>query len=284
MRKFRDTRADPAPERGWLAVRLAAIRPGLRSSAEFLFPLLLIGVLWELLVASGLIRSPYLPAPTEILRRMIRMAASDGLLWRHLGMSLRRMLLGYLLASAAGVMGGVALGLSLSLRRLFLPLLNMLMSVPTIAWVPVLLLTLGLGDRTVIAAVFLGAYFVTTFNTLRGIEMIPPSTLDAARIAGSQGIHLLRSVLLPASLVSLLAGLRLGIAYAWRALVGGEMLSALVTWGLGRMIYQARFWNDVTVMFVGLLLIGAVSLVFDRGLLSWLERRTVERWGMISHV
>ena len=192
------------------------------------------------------------------------------------------MFLGYLLAVVFGVAAGSLLALNNSLRSAFSPLLNMLMSVPTIAWVPVLLLTLGLGERTVISAVFLGAFFAITFNTMRGIEMIPKSTMHAARTAGARGWRLFHTVLMPASLVVVLSGLRLGVAYAWRALVGGEMLSALIEWGLGRMIYQARFWNDVEVMFVGLMMIGLVSAIIDRGLLAWIERRTVERWGMLA--
>ena len=84
------------------------------------------------------------------------------------------------------------------------------------------------------------------------------------------------------SLVSIITGLRLGIGYSWRALVGGEMLSALVEWGIGKMVYQARFWNDVLVMLIGLLIIGFSGFLLDRVLLKWLERETVEKWGMLA--
>ena len=89
-------------------------------------------------------------------------------------------------------------------------------------------------------------------------------------------------VLLPASLVSVITGLRLGIGYAWRALVGGEMLSALAEWGIGKMIYQARFFNDIAAMFVGLMLIGISSFLLDRVVLKRLEKETVEKWGMLA--
>ena len=67
-----------------------------------------------------------------------------------------------------------------------------------------------------------------------------------------------------------------------RALVGGEMLSASVEWGVGKMIYQARFWNDVAAMFVGLMLIGVSGFLLDQIFLKWLEKATVEKWGMLA--
>jgi NitT/TauT family transport system permease protein len=158
----------------------------------------------------------------------------------------------------------------------------LLISVPTIAWVPVLLITMGLGDRTVISAVFLGGFFAIAYNTMRGIEMVSESQINAARITGVRRLRLFASVLLPGSLVSVITGLRLGIGYSWRALVGGEMLSALVEWGIGKMVYQARFWNDVAAMFVGLVVIALSGLLLDRMLLKWLEKETVERWGMLA--
>ena len=112
--------------------------------------------------------------------------------------------------------------------------------------------------------------------------MIDQDLINASRIMGVEGFRMLGQVLIPASLVSIITGLRLGIGYSWRALVGGEMLSALVQWGIGKMIYQARFWNDITTMFVGLMVIGITGVVLDRFVLKWLERETVERWGMLA--
>jgi len=140
---------------------------------------------------------------------------------------------------------------------------------------------MGLGDRTVITTVFLGGFFAITYNTMRGIEMVPRNQILAAREMGVNGAHLFFAVLLPGSLVSLITGLRLGIGYAWRALVGGEMLAAMIEWGIGKMVFQARFFNNVSIMFVGILLIGLSGYLLDRTFLRWLEMATVERWGMV---
>ncbi len=252
------------------------------GAGQFILPFVVLGGIWELVVLLGWVSPASLPAPSTILQRVWLLCTGEGLLWRHLGQSMYRLSVGYALAMSLGLTVGTLLAMNRILREMFSPVLSLLISVPTIAWVPVFLITLGLGDRTVIAAVFLGGFFAITYNTIRGIEMVDLNRIRAAQTMGARGPRLFFSVLLPGSSVSVLTGLRLGIGYSWRALVGGEMLSAMVRWGIGKMIYQARFWNDVTVMFVGLLVIGVTGLLLDRLIIGWLERATIERWGMVS--
>jgi NitT/TauT family transport system permease protein len=259
----------------------AETRRSVRQVLEFILPFVVVATLWELAVRSGLIGLATLPAPSAILQKLWDLAWETGALWRHLFRSLYRLMIGYLLAVGLGIAVGTLLAMQRTVRQAFSPMLSLLISVPTIAWVPVLLITMGLGDKTVISAVFLGGFFAIAHNTLRGIEMVNDSQVNAARTMGVRRLRLFTSVLLPGSLASVITGLRLGIGYSWRALVGGEMLSALVEWGIGKMVYQARFWNDVAAMFVGLMVIGMSGLLLDRALLKWLERETVERWGML---
>jgi len=253
----------------------------LKGVWEFLFPFIVVTIIWEVAVRTGLVAETMLPAPSTIFQRIAEMV-EKGQLQSHLGSSFYRLTVGYLLSVVIGISLGALLALNKFLRDMFYPILSMLISVPTIAWVPVLLLSLGLGDRTVITAIFLGGFFAITFNTMRGVEMVDKSLANAARLMGVSGLELFMKVFLPASLVSVITGLRLGIGYAWRALVGGEMLSAMIQWGVGKMIFQARFFNDLTAMFVGLMMIGVFSFLVDRILLKTLEQRTVERWGMLA--
>lgn len=249
---------------------------------EFLIPFVVAGLSWELLVRFNIVNIETLPPPSTILRELWSLSWEKGVLLRHLFRSLYRLAIGYLLAVGLGIAVGTLLAMQKTVREMFSPILSMLVSVPTIAWVPVLLITMGLGDRTVVTAIFLGGFFAIAYNTIRGIEMVNKDLLNAAQLMGVSGVRLFASVLLPGSLVSIITGLRLGIGYSWRALVGGEMLSALVEWGIGKMVYQARFWNDVVVMFVGLMVIGLSGFLLDRILLKWLEKGTVERWGMLA--
>ena len=248
---------------------------------EFIFPFLVVGLLWETLFRLNIIDPKILPPPSQLAVRIWEMIQS-GILLQHLTDSFYRLSIGYLLAVVFGIGAGAVMATKKMLRDMLSPVLSMLISVPTIAWVPVLLITMGLGDKTVITAVFLGGFFAIAFNTMRGVEMVDKRMVNAARLMGVKESGLFLKIYLPASLVSVITGLRLGIGYAWRALVGGEMLSALAEWGVGKMIYQARFFNDVAAMFVGLLLIGLSSFIIDRLLLKQLEKSTVEKWGMLA--
>ena len=252
------------------------------QAIEFVLPFLAVGLMWEIAARSGIDGLETLPPPSIILQKFWVLTFENGILLRHLFQSLYRLTVGYLLAVGLGIATGTLLATRETAREMFSPLLSLLISVPTIAWVPPLLITMGLGDKTVITAVFLGGFFAITYNTIRGIEMVNRDQINAAKLMGVSGFKLFASVLLPASLVAVITGLRLGIGYSWRALVGGEMLSALIEWGIGKMIYQARFWNDVTTMFVGLMVIGLSGFALDRVLLKKLEKITVEKWGMLA--
>jgi NitT/TauT family transport system permease protein len=251
-----------------------------RSAFSFFYPFLVVGLIWEVVVRFGIVNTPSLPAPSAIFMKFWELAVDSGVLWTNLAASFYRLMIGYLLAVIAGTMVGALLSLNRMLSDLFKPMLSLLISVPAIAWVPVLLISLGLGDETVIITVFLGSFFAVTYNTMRGIEMVPTNLVRAGQLVGLRGPRLFLDVLLPGSLVSIITGLRLGIGYAWRALVGGEMLAAMIDRGLGKMVFDARFFNDITVMFVGILVIGLSGLLLDRFLLRWLEMVTVEKWGM----
>jgi ABC-type nitrate/sulfonate/bicarbonate transport system permease component len=253
-----------------------------RSAFSFLYPFLVIGLIWEVVVRVGLVNTPSLPTPTVIMQKFWDLAVNSGVLWQNLAASFYRLMIGYLLAVVAGTVVGALLSLNRTLSDLFKPMLSLLISVPAIAWIPVLLVSIGLSDETVIITVFLGSFFAITYNTMRGIEMVPTNLVRAGQLMGLRGVRLFLDVLLPGSLVSIINGLRLGIGYAWRALVGGEMLAAMIDHGLGKMVFDARFFNDITVMFVGIIVIGLSGLLLDRFFLRWLEMATVEKWGMQS--
>ncbi len=254
----------------------------LKEFGQFIFPLMVAGMIWQLAVSYGFIKAALLPSPSMIALEFYRLIWVKQTLLHHLGSSLYRLAIGYFFAVAVGILAGALLGLNRTVREMLSPSLSLLMAVPTIAWVPVLLVTMGLGDATVITAVFLGGVFEMTYCTMAGIRSVNRQQINAARIMGVNGPKLFFKVLVPASLAMVMPALRLSNGYCWRALVGAEMLSAMILWGVGKMIYEARFWNDVKIMFVGLLLIGVCAVLLDRIVLKPLERSTVERWGMLS--
>jgi len=260
----------------------AQVKNWLLEFGQFLFPFFVLGILWEISIRTGLINPKTLPSPSMILHELYTLSCQKFALQHHLSHSLYRLFVGYILAVMAGITIGTVLSLQKTLRDMFSPVLSLLISIPTIAWIPVLLITMGLGNKTVITAIFLGGVFEITYSTIAGIRSVNKQQINAARIMGVKGLGLFYKVLLPASLVYIMPALRLSIGYCWRALVGGEMLSAMIEWGIGKMIYEARFWNNIKVMFVGLLVIGLFGVILDRLLLKRLEQETIEKWGMLA--
>ena len=258
---------------------METIKNNLIKIIQFLFPFIVVIVIWEIIVDIGLISQ--LSSPYNLFIRFFQITFEKNILASHLQSSIYRLLIGYALAALFGVGLGTLMGIKKSISDMFSPVLSLLIAIPTIAWVPVLLITLGLGDETVITAIFLGGFFAIAYSTMHGIKTVNKNLINAARTMGSNKKSLFLHVLLPGSLVSLLPGLRLAIGYSWRALVGAEMLAALVKWGIGKMIYSARFFNDIELMFVGLIIIGIAGLILDHLVMGTIEKITIEKWGMI---
>ncbi|MCD6108945.1 MAG: ABC transporter permease [Thermoplasmata archaeon] len=247
---------------------------------QFIFPFIVVGILWEIIVDVGLIT--FIPSPHELLVRFYQLSIQKNILEKHLYYSFYRLIIGYLLATIFGIGVGVLIGVKKIVSDIFSPVLGLLISIPTIAWVPVLLITFGLGDKTVIIAIFLGGFFEVAYSTIHGIRMVDKNLVNAARIMGADRLKIFSHVLLPGAMTSIIPGLRLAIGYSWRALVGAEMLAAMVRWGIGKMIYEARFWNDIVTMFLGLVVIGIMGMLLDKFIMGYIEKETIERWGMIE--
>ena len=259
-----------------------AEKSGLRGLALFLVPLITLIIIWEAVYLMDLIK--VLPSPFQAFARLGSLATTqkDGipLLLRHVGTSTYRICIGFSLAMLIGVPLGLLMGLNRYVSFLLKPLLSLLLPLPTLAWVPILLIVFGMGDLTIIIAIFLGGFFSIAYNTAAGVRGIDNDLNRAARTMGADRWTMFTRILLPGSMVSVLAGLRLAVGYSWRALVGAEMLAAAGE-GVGSFIFMARQFSAVDDMFAGLTIIMFAGFFMERFLIEPLEKRTVRRWGMM---
>lgn len=252
----------------------------LRELTSFLLPIIAVVVVWEVVVDIGLLEAKALPAPSMIAQKLYHLLTPEPIILIHIYESVYRLVIGFALGAVLGVLLGILIGSIEAVKKALSPIISFLISIPTIAWVPVLLITFGIGDKTIITAIFLGCFFPVVYNTTEGIRGISKQLVWASAMTGANRITTFFKVQLPGASVSILTGLRLGSGYSWRALVGAEMLAA-TQWGLGFMIYAARAFYDITTMFAGLVLIAIGGLLLDRIVMDPAERRTVERWGMV---
>lgn len=234
---------------------------------------------WSVAAATLPVPAYFLPPPLAVLTSGVELI-TKGILPTYVAESVRRILVAAGLALLVGVPAGLVLGLSRRVADLVYPLLNFFQSVSGIAWLPLMLVWFGFGERTILIAVNYTVLFPVIFNAMLGVRSVPRLYVNALRTLGGSRWRILRDVLLPGALPSIATGMRLGVAYGWRALIAAEMIATST--GLGFLIYNAANFHQTDAILVGILTIGVLWLATDRLVLQPLERRTVERWGLVS--
>lgn len=248
-------------------------------TAQFLAPILGMVVFWELLVRGGVLNGEIISAPSLIAARALDLfsGAQNYILFQHIWRSLYRALGAFVLAVILAVPLGFWLGLSQKAYHWLSPVLSLFLPLPAVAWTPIFLVILGHGDITIVLVCFLGAVFPVLYSTIQGVQSIPQHSIWVLRSMGANPGEVFFKVLVPASLPTLLAGFKLGLAHSWRTLVAAEMLAALSR-GLGFMIFAARQYLDVHTMLVGIVILAAMGFMFEHLLLGGVEQVTVRRW------
>ena len=251
-----------------------------RAAARTALPFLLVGALWELTAHLGLFPPRLFPPLEDVAAALVRLTAA-GILPRHAAESLLRLLAGFWLAAIVGVSLGIAMGRSRLAEDVFLPLVSIGAPIPGVAYAPLFLLWFGLGNASAVLLVAFVSVFPIVFNTWSGVKAVKEIWVRSAQAMGAEEGRLFRLVILPGALPYILAGLRLGLAQAWRILVVVELLAA-VPWGLGWLIFGAREFLNTDVMLAGIVVIGAIGLGLENLVFRRIERATVIRWGMMA--
>ena len=226
-----------------------------------------------LLVWLGLSRrlpAYLLPSPWQVARQAL-LGWQDGSLVHHLGASMLREMSGFALAAGLGLVLGLAMGLSAALRALMAPINSVLMSIPPIAWTPLLMLFWGLGDPAMVAVIVLASASPMAITLQEGVQSIHAGEVRAARTLGASRGQLLRHVYLPACLPAVTAALRLGFSQAWRALVAAEMIGA--SDGIGWMVSTGGQVGNTSQVLLGMALIALIAYLAERLLFRRLESR-----------
>jgi len=251
-----------------------------RAAARTVFPFVVVGALWEAVAHAGLFH-PRLFPPLEAVAAQFGRLTASGVLPHHAADTLIRLAAGFALAAAAGVVIGIVMGRWRLAEEVLLPPVSMAAPIPGIAYAPLFLLWFGPGSVSTVLLVAFVSAFPVIFNTWTGVKSVKEVWLRSAAAMGASGGRLFVKVVLPGALPYILTGLRLGLAQAWRILVGVEMLAA-VPWGLGWMIFGAREFLNTDVMLAGVAVIGAIGLALEKGVFQRLENYTVVRWGMMT--
>ncbi len=232
---------------------------------------------WYGLTASGWVK-PFALASPAAVANVLADGIRDRTLLGHLGASLARLVLGIVVAGAAGIAMGVLVGISRRLAILVEPLAGFFNAISGIVWLPLAITWFGLTWKTVLFVIGNGIFFTVFFNTLVGVRGVPRLYEQAILTLGASRWRTLWDVLLPGALPGIVTGVRLGLGFGWRALIAAELVA--VTQGLGFMIFSAANYLRTDIILAGIFVIGVVAIAMDSLILVPIERVTVLRWGM----
>lgn len=230
-------------------------------------PALIILVL-EIVVRVGWLPSYQMPAPSDIALTLRDLA--EGALWKHISASLLRVLLGFAIGASLALVFAAWVGLSREAEAWLEPTFAGLRSIPSLAWVPLLLLWLGIDETSKIVLIAIGAFFPVYLNGVAAIRNIDRKLVEVGQMYGFSHRQLVQRILLPAALPGLFTGLRSGMSLAWMFLVAAELIAA--TKGLGYLLSDGRETSRPDIVLAAIIVLALLGKLSD-GLLASLEKR-----------
>jgi NitT/TauT family transport system permease protein len=234
-------------------------------------------VVWQIIAMSDLWPDNVFPSPYEIAEDLAY-GAADASLFYGIGTSIWRLLVGLAIAIAGGIVLGILMARVEAVNQTVGSLVLGLQSIPSVAWVPLAILWFGLTDGGIIFVTAVGAIFAVTINTYTGVKNIDPHFIEAARNMGAKGSQLITAVLIPAAFPYMISGFKQGWAFAWRGVIGAEILFSFL--GLGFLLNAGRSLNDVSQVIAIMLVIMGIGLAVDGVVFQKIENRVMSRWGL----
>lgn len=241
-----------------------------------LFYIFLVAV-WQLLFKMAIWPEFLFPSPRGVVETF-RQGIADKSILIAVATSLLRISKGYTIALMLGLPMGILIARSRLLKNTLGSLIAGLQPLPSICWLPLAVLWVGLNERAIIFIILLGATFSITTATEAGVRNVPPLLLRAAKTMGARGWRMYTNVLLPAALPTIITGMKLAWAFAWRALMAGELLSSGV--GLGQILMTGRDLSDMSMVISVMIIIAVLGQFIDKFVFSMLEMKIRRKWGL----
>lgn len=231
--------------------------------------LVLVLGLWQLAGSAGWVNPLFLPPPSAIALAIWKLALS-GALWNHVSASVVRIGAGWILGTMAGVAVGFAIGLSSLARGVGITFISALFPIPKIALLPLLILWLGIGEEPKIATIALGVFFSTAISVYSGVDAVPRNLIRMAQSFGVPFASIVRRVIWPGALPSILAGFRISASVALLLVVSAEMIGA--QFGIGAFVLQAGNLMQTDQLLAGVVVLSLFGLAVGK-LINLLETR-----------
>lgn len=263
-----------------LTILMLKLLSSLASSSlvKNLGPFIPIILVWWGLVQFNLVPTTFITGPDVVVRAFGDLVYK-GILPGYLNDSVIRLLTGVSYSLLVGLPLGFLVGLNRWVRKFMWPLLLFFQAIGDIAWLPILIVWFGFSLTTVTLVIVYTVIFPLMVNIVAAIDGVPEDLIRAAKCLGAKPLQIVFEVIVPGAMPGVVTGIRTGLGYGWRALVAAEMIVG--TSGIGFMMFDARRSAEITVVVVGMIVLGILWYATDSLVLAPLERSTIERWGMV---
>jgi sulfonate transport system permease protein len=233
-------------------------------------PIMLI-IVWEYLSRVGVFPTHLLPAPTTIMGKISEMA-QDGTLWSHLGITLYRIFFGFIIGVLFAVVLGAIVGYIKRAEQILDPLFQAFRSIPSLAWVPLFILWMGIGEPSKITLIAVGVFFPVYLNIVSGIQGVDRKLIEVGQIYNFNTYQLIKRIILPASLPSFLVGIRSGLGLGWMFVVAAELMGA--SKGIGYLLVYGQNTYSPELIIASIVLFAILGKMTD-SVLKGLEERAL---------
>lgn len=269
-----DSTQDSAARQPRLAGSLRRSIGAKRALLGAIVPLALLLLWWLSTSVLGLFSPVQLPSPGSVVEAGIDLA-QRGELWTHVGISVQRVLLGFAIGAILGLTFGSLVGLSKWADALLTPTIGAFRAVPSLAWVPLLILWMKIGEDSKVTLIAIGAFFPIFTTVYMALRHVDKNLVEAGRAFGLSGLKLLTTIQLPAVVPSVFSGLRLALAQAWLFLVAAELIASSM--GLGFLLTDSQNNGRTDRLLLAIILLAVMGKITD-AILGVIERKAVARW------
>lgn len=221
-------------------------------------------IIWEIATKGDL--GKLMPGPIPVIKKFLAtLFAGDQIggktLWGHIGWSLFRVITGYAIGAVVGIILGLSMGWNRMIEAIFSPLFRLIRPIPPIAWIPISIIWIGLGEDAKIFLIFLASFCYCTLNAWSGVKNVDSELINAAKMLGANKRQLLFTVALPATVPAIFAGLQVALSSCLATVLAAEMVRS--SEGLGWIIIAGMGNNDMIQIMTGILAIGVVGLILS---------------------
>lgn len=271
-----------------ISVPVKKLKPEKRSKFSYkanerwilgsLIPIILL-IIWEIAGRVGLIEAHLLPTPSKIFEEIVEMG-KEGILIDHIGITLYRVVLGFFIGTIVAVVLGAIVGYFSLFEKLMDPLIQAFRAIPSLAWVPLFILWMGIGEPSKVTLIAVGVFFPVYLNIVSGIQGVDRKLIEVGKIYKFSSVKTLRKIILPAALPSFLVGLRSGLGLGWMFVVAAEIMGA--SKGLGYLLILGQNTYSPEIVIASILLFALIGKITD-SLLKLLETKSLSWQDSLSN-